>query len=453
MNSHIRNESSTNPMLFLVRPGSPSSLLHGEVYPQLGGILEHVVVEVAVGHFMDWSSMKAILRKSLAATAVLIGFVSVAFSSGKSREEKVLKGYPLTVSGYGIRSADFSPDGRFLSLGLVQLHKSGRETTFSDAVAVWDLKSRELVANTTFDSGAWVPFCEPRFLQYMPDGHQVVVLARGIVTVFDPTSPREQFRRIDLNLPPQRPDVPTPWVVDMKVAPVGHKIGVLITYLPHNSASLRLYDADTKRVVWEWKFQEDVNGYSVAFSPDGSKLAVAMPLARKGTGLLVIDINSRQELFRLTSREGTLPAAAAFASNNELATVPTWKHGRMNVGSIEFWNIDTRKMVRQVSASPGGVHAFVDISTDCRKILAYIGREKTVGHFPESVDERFRIWELPSGKVIATSPDLPRPHQSMLPETRLSPNGEKVIAYWPESFAPAEIFELVPTLAARPDPN
>lgn len=201
-----------------------------------------------------------------------------------------------------------------------------------------------------------------------------------------------------------------------------------------------------------WNLQEDVNGYSLAFSPDGSKIAVAMPLARKGAGLVVTDINSRQELFRLTSRESTPPAAVAFTSNNELATVPTWKHGGMNEGSIEFWNIDMPKMIRQITASPGGVHAFVDISKDRRKILAYIGREKTVGHFSESVDERFRIWELPSGKVIATSPDLPRPHQSMLPETRFSPNGERVIAYWPESFAPAEIFEFVSTVAARPVP-
>ncbi|HET7748721.1 MAG TPA: hypothetical protein VFK81_05030, partial [Terriglobales bacterium] len=174
----------------------------------------------------------------------------------------------------------------------------------------------------------------------------------------------------------------------MKAAPVGHKVGVLITYLPHDSASLRLYDVDTKRLVWDRKFHEDVNGYSLAFSPDGSKIAVAMPLARKGTGLLVIDINSRQELLRLTSREDTLPAAAAFASNHELATVPSWGHGHMNEGSIEFWNIDTRKMTRQITASPGGVHAYVDISKDCRRILAYIGREKTVGHFPESADQR-----------------------------------------------------------------
>lgn len=144
--------------------------------------------------------MKVTLRRSLG--ALLIGFVSVAFSSGKSPAEAVLKGYPLKVSGYGIRTADFSPDGRLLALGLVQLHKSGREATFSDAVAVWDLKSRELVANTTFDSGTWVPFCEPKFLQYMPDSHQVAVLARGIVTVFDEVESPRRCKRLFTGVQP-----------------------------------------------------------------------------------------------------------------------------------------------------------------------------------------------------------------------------------------------------------
>jgi WD40 repeat protein len=381
----------------------------------------------------------------LSALVVFAAFGQVSFAASDLVE------YPLQVPQSTIRSADFSPDGRSLALGVLRLgKKSGKDVPFTDAVAIWDLKSREMASNVAFDSGTWNPSCLPQFLHYMSDGHRVALLEGGAVTVLDSTSPKE-ITRIDLGLPPQPgpPGVPTPWVVDMKVAPVGNRIAVLITYLPtFRSGKLRIYDVETKRMVWEWSFQEDVNGYSLTFSPDAMKIAVTQPIARTGTSLLVLDINSSREVLRLSNGKNSPTSEVVFASNTELITT-AWMNDHTHRGIIQFRDINSGKVTREITAAPEGVHGFVDLSRDGRYLIGYVGLEKTVQHFTETVDERFRIWELSSGKVIATSPDLPRPHQSMTPELRFSPDGRRVIAYWPESYAPAQIFELTGVVAGR----
>src|SRR5215467_11892145 len=73
---------------------------------------------------------------------------------------------------HSVQSADFSPDGHFLALGVTQSGKLGADTTFSNSVAIWDLNSKKIVANTPFGSGKWQPLCEARFLHYMPDGRR-----------------------------------------------------------------------------------------------------------------------------------------------------------------------------------------------------------------------------------------------------------------------------------------
>src|SRR5882762_753914 len=48
-----------------------------------------------------------------------------------------------------------------------------------------------------------------------------------------------------------------------------------------------------------------------------------------------------------------------------------------------------------------------------------------------TVNQRFRLWKLPSGMVLADSPDLvPLSAVSDPPEFRFSPDGKTVFAFW-----------------------
>src|SRR5262250_3096363 len=109
-------------------------------------------------------------------------------------------------------------------------------------------------------------------------------------------------------------------------------------------------------------------------------------------------------------------AQAVFANNAELRTVPQLQSDRKKHGSIKFWNINSGKVIRQITAAPDSVHYFLDVNSSGTRVLGYVGKEKRVENFNDSVDQRFRIWDLASGKVVATSPDLPRPNQSELPK-------------------------------------
>jgi WD40 repeat protein len=362
-----------------------------------------------------------------------------------------LRTYLLKVPGSAIRSADFSPDGRFLALGLHGGHKDGATVVFTAQMAIWDIRTRKLLLKTDFDSTVaqrdyWQ--IEPQFVHYLPDGKRIAVIERGAAHTFDATSLKE-VARIDLQLLGERnaPGAPVPWVVDMVAAPIGNVLAVLIDYLPTSqSAKLQIYDAETGRMTWEWSFDYDVNGYSLAFSPDACKIAVAMPYPRRqiGLGVLVLDIRSHKEIFRLASRNEDPAQRVVFASNKELVTAPAWEGGHIKRGTIKFWDIDRGTVTHQIDAPPGGAHYYVGLSRDGRYLLGYIITEKNVEHFTESVDQRFRIWKLPSGDVLATSPNFGLEGHSYLPELRFAPNGMTVIAYWPGGPAVGQMFEMAP---------
>ena len=379
------------------------------------------------------------------AWALVLIFASHCSTFGQDLAEEQLQSYALEIHGSVIRSLDFSPDSRIVAVGIHGSYKDETGTRNSAGIAVWSLESRQLVAKSVFDSGTsprdyWS--YEPKFLHYMPDGRRLVVYEKGALKVFDTTSLKETSS-IDLGLPPQSglESAPHPWVVDMNVAPEGNKVAVLITYLPtYKSGKLRIYDVETSKIVWEWSFDEDVNGYSVSFSPNATKIAIAMPQARRGSDLIVLDINSNRPVLRLTDKAEPV-ARAVFATNDALLTVSEWQFGHMKRGSIKFWDVNSGKVMRQITGPPDGVHYYLDLSRGGEHLLGYVGAEKRVEYFSKSVDQRFRIWELPSGKVVATSPDIARPNQSELPKLRLSPNGNNVIVYWPTSGA-ARVFGL-----------
>jgi WD40 repeat protein len=372
----------------------------------------------------------------------VVGSAALAMDEGSS----ALVSSTIEFGKDAVRSASFSPNGRFLALGIHQAAKDKSPDKFSSALAIWSLESGQVIKNTVLDNGVgsheyWS--VEPQFLQYTSDGNRLVFIERGAIRIYDSTSLKEQFR-IELELGSTRsPGQTNPFAVDMIAAPVGNEVAVLITYLPNaRSGKLRLYDLDSKIMTWERSFDEDVNGYSLAFSPDATKIAVAMPQARKGLTLTVVDVKSDRSVFHLADRNDPI-AHAAFAKDGELLTVSQWKSRQMKRGLIKFWNIKDGKVSDQITAPPAGVHSYVAVSKNQQYVLGYIGQEKTVEYFSKSVDQRFRIWSLPSKEIAATSPDLLRSSDVSQPTLLLSPDGGMVLVYWPHTDGAARLYKVV----------
>jgi WD40 repeat protein len=237
----------------------------------------------------------------------------------------------------------------------------------------------------------------------------------------------------------------------MKVSSADNRVAVLVGGFPTDTSGLlRVYDLTNSRMTFEWKVPDYLSGASMTFSPDGNKIAVVEPerdedwRTSEGPDVAIFEFNTESVKLRLNT--GPDPTATAvFLDNDHLLTVPMWHAQHMKVGSIKFWDINTGKLTREISDAAAGIHDYVDISKNGKILMAYTGLNKNSGHFMKSVTQRFRIWELPSGKVVADSPEI-LPLTVDRPRFRLSPDGKTIVALWPEPSAykvHPQVFQLL----------
>lgn len=350
--------------------------------------------------------------------------------------------YGLEIPGSTIRTIAFSPDGRFLAAGHVKMKRGEVKYDFDTGIGIWDLASRKWLVDRIVDSGTLQysspkhRTIEPEFLNYTYDGKRLMVFQGGFLRILDAASLAEQLR-IDLgDLPLYATGNKQAHVWDVRVSPVDDKVAVLIGGFPTDiSGLLRVYDLTNSHLIFEWKIQDYLSGASMTFSPDGNKIAVVEPerdedwRTLEGPDVAIFEFNTERAKLRVnTGPDAT--ATAVFLDTDHLLTVPMWHARHMKRGSIKFWDINTGKLTREISDAPGGIHDYVDISKDGKILLGYIGLNKNAGHFMKSVTQQFRIWELPSGKVIADSPEI-LPLTGDRPQFRLSPDGKTIVALWP----------------------
>lgn len=344
--------------------------------------------------------------------------------------------YPLAFAYSTIDSASFSPDSRFLAVG-----SSDADTR--SKISIWDLEAKKWTQEKSAYRKTFPSYIENThgvkalFLNYTFDGRRLVLFQGGALRILDAASLVEQSY-IELNLPllyPDRHERTTVW--DMEVSPMENKAALLIGGSPtETSGLLRVYDLVTKRMTFEWKFKDDVNAGSISFSPDGKKIAVASHERfghSRGKGnpdVVILDLDLESvKLWLDTGGDTTIHTV--FAGDNELVTVSLWNVWHLNRGAIKFWDVNTGKMTRTISDAPFGIHAQVEISRDGKILFGYTGKQKNVYHATATVNQRFRLWELPSGKMLAESSDiLPLSAMSDPPEFRFSPDGKTVFAFW-----------------------
>jgi WD40 repeat protein len=330
-----------------------------------------------------------------------------------------------------------------LAAGHVKTKRGAVNYEFAAGVAVWDLVSKKWLVNRILDSGTLQysdskhRTIEPEFLNYTSDGKRLTVFQGGFVRILDAASLAEQSHISLDDLPLYAMGNKQARVWDVKVSPVDNKVAVLIGGFPTDiSGLLRVYDLTNTRMIFEWKVQDYLSGASMTFSPDGNKIAVAEPerdedwRTSEGPDVVIFELNTESVKLRLNTGPDTT-ATAVFLDNDHLLTAPMWQKRHMKRGSIKFWDINTGKLTREISDAPAGIHDYVDVSKDGRILLGYTGLNKNAGHFMKSVTQGFRIWELPSGKVVADSPEI-LPLTVDRPQFRLSPDGKTIVALWPE---------------------
>jgi len=342
--------------------------------------------------------------------------------------------YRLEIPGSTIRTVAISPDAHFLAAGHIKSKNDEHQFEFATSISIWDLASRKWLTDKIVDSGT-LPYSgsryltiAPEFLNYTSDGRRLVVFQGGAIRLFDPASLVEQSH-IDLDdVPLHANGSDNARVWDVKVSPVENKVAVVIGGYPaRTSGLLRIYDLITSRKTFERKIEAPLglNVANMSFSPSGNRIAIVI---RKPSGpeLLVMDLESATVRALETNAW-----SAVFVDDNQLVTVQDWSTW-MNRGKLRFYDVNSGKLVREIGGTPAGIHHRVEISGDKKILLGYIGKHKSVWDYGmEVVNQRFRIWELPSARVVADSEDiLPLSPVDEAPNFRLSSDGKTVVALW-----------------------
>jgi WD40 repeat protein len=372
--------------------------------------------------------------------------------------------------------AAFSPDGQTVAVEFAKDVSTPDETKWehSEELQLWDFRSGKVTGKArlghTFleqhraHKRLQVWGANSRYLRYSQDGRRIVVFDGKALHVVN-TAELSDSQTIDLGIM-RGTDPPTFLVAGMEITPHAHRAAVLLARPILGGGEVRVYDLDTRRLLQVWNSPQGgaFESAFIAWSPDENRLALtwrpasvspSTELPSDVKNLLVLDANTGQVVTQINT--GYVAGSVAFGPNNMILTVSAnVNNHRFREDTIKIWDAVTGKLVRQIANPPDGIHYQLALSADGRVVVGYIGLEKynPAVHFSEDVYSKFRLWDVATGEVIATSdpiPDLPHNvgRASGVSNSRysglqlaLDAQGKHVLVWWLYPIVPSLVYEL-----------
>ncbi len=372
---------------------------------------------------------------------------------------KLLRAQQLDLPGQW--GADLSPDGRTVAVAIQRKTNPGgtaRENPSVDIFVdaeVWDVRTRQRLAHRSLAHRTLLDITTAEWgqVRYTGDGQALLIYDGELLHVLKVPS-LEEITRIDLGLP-TRPRQAQ--VVDLAVPRNSRRqAAVLVSHGSGQGGIVRVYNLETGALQRSWSFDRGYPefGGRLAWSPDGSKLAVTLlpvlptqRMPREEKNVAVFDPKSGNVLLRFNS--GYMAGPVAFAADNRLLTATSempWL-AASGTHTIKVWDAATGRLIRQIPSPANGVRSSLEVSADGRRILGYVGREAEQDFMPDPestlaiLEQQFRVWELSSGRVVATSPPI-QPNPPKRPQLRLSAKGDFVLVFWRYSDKPLLVYEV-----------
>lgn len=388
--------------------------------------------------------------------------LSVGIHAEGEEEQTSFQIYKLDT-GWSTNAVDISPDSRFVAVDAGKGSGQGQSVEVVEEIQIWNFRKRELVASKILSKKEFANPSDigndPRFIRYAETGARIVVYQEGHLLMLD-SDTLNQLQDIDLGRSGW-PRVPSRWSTDSRVADVevdanATRAAVLLSWST-GGGQLRVYDLMSGALIRKWDFEAEFPGREpVSIDPGGHLVAVSLLLFSPGERLLrskernvlISDIDSGKMISAINT--GYMAGGIAFASSDTLLTVSLNPEQRyFSKDTLKIWNVQTGSLIRQISSPPGGVHDSVGVSADGRVGFGYVGLEKKDNHWWQETDykivyQRFRLWDLATGNVIATSPDILPIAPGGL-NFRLSLKGDVVLIYPIATSAPLIFYELSKT--------
>ena len=341
-------------------------------------------------------------------------------------------------TGSGALGADIAPDGRSAA---VESYTWEDRTQLVEEIQLWDFHDHKLISHKEL-ARVKVPKIDEAslrrgFVRFADSGRKIVVCecTEGRLLIFD-SKTLVELQNIDLGMS-SWPRLPESLVIDVQVDARGGRAAVLLEWGIYGGGELRVYESTSGALLRKWDFQ-DVGFGRISIDPQGQRVAIpvlpfvlgARSLRANERNLRILNVDSGKTVSEINT--GYIAGAAAFIGENRMATVsanPDVK--QFGEDTIKIWDVETGRLIRQISSVPGGVHDTLLVSGDGHVALGYVGLDKLVGHWwtdrnNVTVYRRFRLWNLGTDQAIATSPDLPSLEDSAF---ALSAKGDVVLVY------------------------
>jgi len=384
---------------------------------------------------------------------------------GVGRERTNVRGsersYPFYIhkldTGWGTYDAEFSPDGQTLAVDSYRWE----DAELTEQIQIWDFRDMRLIATKTLsrkkmrkvdDAGL-----KRGFVRYVDDGKKIIACAcnEGRMFVLDQKTLVE-LEDIDLGkstwprFPSNSADEADNGVAGIAAARYEDRAAILLTSGLGKASELRVYDLASGSLVRKWSFQDLVFG-GISIDQRGDRVAMALlpfspgerPLPSKEHNVFIYNVNSGKVISEFNT--GYLAARVRFVGNDTVATVSAEAGlGGHKKDGIRLLDVKTGRLLREILSPPTGVRYHLEVSGNGQTALGYVAKE--VNHWwwfdPASVIteyERFRLWDLATGDVIATSPNLRSLTTSGF---ALSPNGNIVLTFPGKAAGPLIFYQL-----------
>lgn len=339
-----------------------------------------------------------------------------------------------------------------------------RERKAAEEIQIWDWQSGKLNSRKVLNEETFLRFpnvaADGRFVRYSDSGSRLIVCrGDGHLLLMDAGS-LNVLRDIDMEKSKwpasMRASNAHSFVRDMEVDAHAHRAAVLLSWGLSDGGELRAYDLASGKLIHEWTIPAGTrfSPYgAISMDPEGNRVALGLEPFLPGertlrpdeNNVVIYEVSSGRVLNSINT--GYLTGTVHLSADGTLLTVSAdYSHpDRSAKDTLKFWDVQTGKLIREIANSPEGIHYSLQASENGSVAVAYTGLEKTKGFLERvnvTVYQRLRMWDLATGKVLATTSDLLPIVQDGAPHFHVSPKGDVIVIYPIGLSRPLSIIEI-----------
>ena len=370
--------------------------------------------------------------------AIWTGFFACLFAVQTASAANVMKPVALSVEGKLVGAA-FSPDSSRLAItgNVAGPGTSGQR----HVLQIVELKSGQEVAHAdVLDTEPAGLATSAHFIEYSSDGRYLLLATKGsdVLSIVDTTTLRT-LKRIALH-PAEDSRMSLGQgnryfrgVVSLAGSARGDVFGVL-THDELQGNEVFVGSFSSGQVIRSWglgkgRTATQLGQTSVSLNEDGSRIVVSVlpdeNSLPKGFNNLRLYSASSGDMVKSIRTDGLVGQVMLLPSGNILAARIDTPGLFSKKACIEDWSFSTGNLGNRFCDRGRNVSVALAVSLTANRVVGFASQmHKSIEGQVYAASGRVDLWDMKSGKIIASSDEIPR----LVSHLQISPNGEWVMA-------------------------